>query len=50
MMTQRKKSKVLIIYPTSADNEEDAKLLDRIYKVLNGGQIGQNIRKCVHVH
>lgn len=26
-----------------ADNEEDAALLDRIYKVLNSGTIGQNI-------
>ena len=32
-----------------ADNEEDAKLLDRIYKVLNTGQIGQNISNAFAV-
>ena len=32
-----------------ADNEEDAKLLDRIYKVLNTGQIGQNISNAFTV-
>lgn len=32
-----------------ADNEDDAKLLDRIYKVLNTGQIGQNISNAFAV-
>ena len=27
----------------SADNEEDAKILDKIYKILNSGQIGDNV-------
>lgn len=32
-----------------ADNAEDAKLLDRIYKILNTGQIGQNISNAFAV-
>ena len=32
-----------------ADNQEDAKLLDRIYKILNTGQIGQNISNAFAV-
>ena len=42
--SEQEKSKVLYhAILTQVDNEEDAKLLDRIYKVLNGHKIGQNI-------
>ena len=33
----------------SADNEQDAALLDRIYKILNSGAIGTNITNSKHI-
>lgn len=42
-LEQEKQGIISAISGLRADNEDDAKLLDRIYKVLNGGQIGQNI-------
>ena len=48
-LEQEKQGIISAISGLRADNEEDAKLLDRIYKVLNTGQIGQNISNAFAV-
>jgi len=48
-LEQEKQGIISAISGLRADNEEDAKLLDRIYKVLNTGQIGQNISNAFTV-
>ena len=42
-LNQEKETIISKISGMSADNEQEAQLLDRIYKILNSGQISQNI-------